>query len=301
MTQDAAFVLTIETMHRCNSSCLITFFDIRSIMMKQNTYSAATCLLLSAAVLLSDHQLFVKSIGAVNIRGGAAIDDRIAKNNHIFDLHNGRRIQLNSCNCISKINSDCHTIPECQASSDACINPKGKNKCNESGNYIWQAQSTPPPTPAPAPTQPPAPSSSCGKCVVDSSKPCSAPTECPLLSSPGTCSAPSPQPTNGMECTQDSQCKPITGNPSSRGSCSGVFTTNTVCDTTWTCPPTPSPVTQTLPVRKRLVCLLCCLEYKLCEDYSSSAWLTSTYFCFNSFPQKCRNNLAHFSPDVQSD
>jgi hypothetical protein len=210
-------------------------------MMMMNNYSA-TCLLLSVVVFTSDQ--FFKSVGAVNIRG-AAIDASIAKSTHVHDHHSESR-QLNTCNCIS-IDFVCHPNSECRASSDACTNPKGKNKCNESGSYIWQAQPTPPPTPAT--TQPPAPSSSCGKCVVDDSKPCSAPTDCPALTSPGTCSAPTAQPTNGSECTQDSQCEPSSGNPSNRGKCSGVFTTNTVCDTTLTCPPTPSPVNPTLPVR----------------------------------------------------
>ena len=87
------------------------------------------------------------------------------------------------------------------------------------------------------------PSSSCGKCVADDyATPCSAPTDCPTALTPGTCSAPSPQPTNGNECTQNSECLPNSGKRRKRGRCKGGGSiTNTECDATLPCP--------TLPVR----------------------------------------------------
>ena len=83
---------------------------------------------------------------------------------------------------------------------------------------------------------------------------------------PGTCSAPTTQPTNGMECTQDSECEPSSGNPNNRGQCNGGSTTNTECNTTLTCPPTSPPVTPTLPVR--VFALFRALDVKTC-DFSS--------------------------------
>ncbi len=103
--------------------------------------TAVTCLILS--VLASGN--FFTSVGAVkNIRGAAT-------DNHIELRH------LNSpCNCISNIDSSCHPNSECE-SPNKCTNPKGKNKCNASGNYDWQAQPTPLPTPEPTPTPTPTP------------------------------------------------------------------------------------------------------------------------------------------------
>ena len=198
------------------------------------------------AILVLSGQV-INSVGAISIRG-AANGDVNAKIEVYDDGDHSELRQLNLfCSCISTIDSSCHPNTACE-SADKCTNPKGKDKCNASGNYVWEAQTTPPPTPATTP--PPAPSSSCGKCVADNyATSCSAPTDCPTVVTPGTCSAPTPQPTNGMECTQDSQCEPSSGKPQNRGQCNGGSTTNTMCDTTLTCPPT-SPV-------RDFECLLC--------------------------------------------
>ncbi|KAK1741079.1 hypothetical protein QTG54_008331 [Skeletonema marinoi] len=198
-------------------------------MMMINQAAATCCLLLSA--LASSSQ-------AVNIRGATAINEAVKNNDH------SERRQLNLfCSCISAIDSSCHPNSECE-SFDKCTNPKGKDKCNASGSYIWRPLSTPPPTTASTP--PPPPSSSCGKCVADNySTTCSAPTDCPTVSSPERALR-RLQPTNGSECTQDSQCEPSSANTSSdvkSDRCSNS-TTN------WKSNPPPSPLptpTPTLP------------------------------------------------------
>lgn len=205
--------------------------------------SAAACSLLYVVASTSSQ---FEVAAAVHISG--SFHDAIQiNNNHSIE----RRQQV--CNCISTIDQTCHPNPDCRDNPDKCTNPKGKDKCNESGTYEWQTQSTP--SPSPAPTSPPAPSSSCGKCVADNyTTPCSAPTDCPTQQSPGTCSAPSPQPTNGNFCTLDDECEPSSGKPRNRGTCNGGSITNTECDTTLTCSPTNAPVPPTSPVRIFVKC-----------------------------------------------
>ena len=100
-------------------------------------------------------------------------------------------------------------------------------------------QTSPPVNPTPPPTNPPV-SASCGLCVEDTSISCDSNADCPLVPSPGSCSAPSPQPTNGDSCTSDEQCLPNSGKPTKRGTCDSGGMVNSVCDPNL-CPPTGAP------------------------------------------------------------
>eukprot|EP00984_Skeletonema_dohrnii_P004238 scaffold1495_cov202-Skeletonema_dohrnii-CCMP3373.AAC.3 len=168
--------------------------------------------------------------------------------------------------CCYNING-CHPEPECNLDEGDCLNSKGRLKCNKDNSYQWGDTSSPPPPP-PAPTNAPSPnptplpvdstpnptsppvSASCGLCVADPTISCNSDAECPVVPSPGTCIAPSPQPTNGAECTVDDECLPSKGKPGDRGSCD-TGTVETLCDPNL-CPPTgePTPLPTNAPTNE---------------------------------------------------
>ena len=50
-----------------------------------------------------------------------------------------RSLVVHGC-CISSSTNECHPEVECNTNQDWCVNPKGKHKCNRSGDYTWQVQ-----------------------------------------------------------------------------------------------------------------------------------------------------------------
>ena len=142
--------------------------------------------------------------------------------------------------------------------------------------------SSPSTKPSKSPTDAPVVAQNCGLCEENISISCESNADCPTIPLPGTCSAPTPQPTWPPECTNDNQCEPNNGKQSRRGVCNSGGMGLSICNPDL-CPPTQNPTPFPTRSPSKFILMLCKCDMKFVLYICPPYYFSDIYIYFLRF------------------